>query len=569
MRLTSLIAAAIAVCLSALSCGKADNKAVARFDNRVIIAKQVKEVYLAISPAARPDLKTIEEKEAFAKDIVAKELLKAEATARGLDKAPEVVRARADALSRGAWQAYYDATVKQAVKLTDKDLQVLYALQNYTYHIAWILVRSKPLAEKILAQIKQGVDFGTLASIYSIEGSRSQGGDLGTRTLGSLPLAIEEKIPAIAPGQVSDVIPFDVYAVIVKVISKEPNTPAPFAEARDGLEAMARFSAEDARQREVGGRLRKEYELTFNASTVDMIVTKTNAANSDPQGPPGKIPDFSDEELDRELVVWKGGSMKVTDYASRISRIPDYMRPGYGADREGLESLVGDYATGEIVRLEIKDKGYDAKPQVVADADRAAEEIIVTLVYNDIVKGVTMNEQKINAFYEQNKAQLMTAETYRLAIIVSPDSTESARIYDQLKGGADFATLAKEKSIDQSTAPKGGELLYPIGKTELEQFPDLNQVVAAMTPGTYSQSMPVPPGLGPAGFMVVKLIGKEEPRQVQLAEVKDELMNRALAVEQGTVFDDWMKAKMEEEKVEIYPDGLNAIDFQVLKNQGA
>ena len=569
MRRTMSIAAAVAVCVLSLSCGKTDEKAVVRFGSRVITVKQVKQDYLAISSSARPDLKTIDEKEAFAKDLVAKEILKNEAAARGLDKSPDVLATRANALNRAAWQAFYDEMVKQPVKITDKDLQELYALQNYQYHLAWILVRSKPLAEKIIARIKQGEDFGALASIYSIEASRTQGGDLGTRTLGSLPRPIEDVIATLAPGQVSEAIPFDSYAVIVKVISKEPSTPSPFDQIRDGLDAMARTSAEDARQREVGARLRKEYELTFNVSTVDMVAAKTDAANPDPKATPGNIPDFSDEELDRDLVVWKGGMIKVRDYVDRIRNIPDYMRPGYQADRDVIESLAGDYATGEIVQAEIKDKGFDKRPQVVADADRAAEEILVTLVYQDIVKDVTMNEEKINAFYEQNKAQLITEPTFRLGIIVSSDSTESAKIYDQLKGGADFAALAGAKSIDQATAPKGGELLYPLAKQELEQFPDLNQVVTSLAPGQYSQPMPVPPGLGPAGFMIVKLIGREDPRQLALAEVKDELMRRALALEQGQVFDQWMQNKMTEEKVEVYPDGLERIDFQVLKNQGA
>jgi parvulin-like peptidyl-prolyl isomerase len=559
----------VAICGLALSCTKADKKAAARIGNTVVTVGMIKDEYLGISPSARPDLKTIDEKEAFAKDIVAKEILKMEARTRGIDRLPEVIQMRASALSRRAYQAFYEEEIRAKVSVTDKDLQDVFARQKNSYHLAWILVRSKRLAEDIAGRIRRGEDFGKLAATYSIDASRSQNGDIGMRMLGTLPPPVEERILTMSPGDVSEAIPYDSYGVVVKLLEVQPGEGVSFEEARENLEAVVRAAGENDRQREIAAELKRNYELAFNAGAIDMAVSKTGALYQSPDAPLGQVPEFSDEELDREMATWKGGVWKVRDYVQSLANLRDYMRPGYGVDRDGVESLVGDFITGQLWGLEMKDNGYETRPEVVKTADRAAEEAMITQIHDELVKDVKLDEGKIKAFYEENKAELVTEPAVRIAVIVSADSAESKKIYDQLGAGAKFETLAVEKSIDQATASKGGELMYPLSKQEIQQFPDLQEVLNNLNAGAYSTPMPVPAGLGTAGFMVVKVLEKIDARPLALEEIQEELGRRVLMLEQDKVFGDWLKSKMDEYKVEIYPDGLNSIEFERLKGQGA
>jgi foldase protein PrsA len=238
-------------------------------------------------------------------------------------------------------------------------------------------------------------------------------------------------------------------------------------------------------------------------------------------------------------------------------------------DRGCVESLVGDFVTGRLWELDMKEKGYEARPEVVKAAERAAEEAIITLVHDELVKDVKLQEGSIQAFYEENKADLVTEPSVRIAVIVSGDSAESQRIYDQLGAGAKFDALAREKSIDQATAPQGGELMRALSRQEIEQFPDLQEVLNDLGEGAYSTPMPVPAGLGTAGYMVVKVLEKIEARPLALEEIEEALSQRVLMLEQDKVFGEWLKSKMDEYKVEIYPDGLNTIQFDALKAQGA
>jgi peptidyl-prolyl cis-trans isomerase C len=568
MKHLSLMLAALVVAGLASSCTKTDNKTAVRVGQQVVTVKMVKDAYLGISPSARPDLKTIDEKEAFAKDIASKEIMMTEARKMGLDRVPEITRMRAESGMQKAWQVYYEDQIRSQVKVTEKDERDLYAKQNLKYHLGWILVRSKALADEVSARIKSGEDFGKLATLASVDPSRAASGDIGTRTLGTMPPAVEDKIMAMAPGEVSGAIPFDAYFIILKLFEKVPNEPAPFDQSIQGLESTIRASEENARQRQLGTELRKAYELTFNKGAVELIVSKTRAANPTLGTNQGVIPAFSDEEMDRELAKWKGGTCKIKNYVDIVKGFKDFMRPGYYADAPSVESLVSDYLTGQLWQIEIKAKGYDARPEVVREADRSIEEAMITSLHDNLVKDVKVDSAKVAAFYAEHKSEMVTEPGMRLAVIVSKDEASSKAAYDRLKAGTKFEAVAKEASIDRETGDKGGELPSALANEDVERLPDLQEVVKNLEVGGYSTPMPVPAGFGPEGYMIVKVLERLAPKQLTLADVHKMLSSQILQTEQDGVFSQWLKSKMDEYKVEIYPDALEAVDFTQLKSQG-
>ena len=81
------------------------------------------------------------------------------------------------------------------------------------------------------------------------------------------------------------------------------------------------------------------------------------------------------------------------------------------------------------------------------------------VVKQAIEQGTT--SEKLQAAYEAMKSQPGFAfeETHAAHILVA-DEAEATAIIKQLQGGADFATLAKEKSTDPSAKTNGGDLGY-------------------------------------------------------------------------------------------------------------
>lgn len=85
-------------------------------------------------------------------------------------------------------------------------------------------------------------------------------------------------------------------------------------------------------------------------------------------------------------------------------------------------------------------------------------------------KKLAPKEEDLKAYFDQNKETYNTQEQVRASHILLATKEEAEAVLKQLKGGADFATVAKEKSTDTGSAASGGDLGF-FGKGVMnEQF---------------------------------------------------------------------------------------------------
>ncbi|WP_205416298.1 peptidyl-prolyl cis-trans isomerase, partial [Klebsiella pneumoniae] len=71
---------------------------------------------------------------------------------------------------------------------------------------------------------------------------------------------------------------------------------------------------------------------------------------------------------------------------------------------------------------------------------------------------VKVSEEDINAYYDQHKSSYGQPERKNYSVIQLKTEAEANAALDELKKGADFATLAKEKSTDIISARNGGDM---------------------------------------------------------------------------------------------------------------
>ena len=114
------------------------------------------------------------------------------------------------------------------------------------YRIAQILIalpegasppqieEAKRKAEEVLAQLRQGADFGQMAIRVSASQQALEGGEIGWRSVEQLPTVFSDVVPRLKPGQVSDLIRSPSGFHIVKLLEirgsgnpARPATPAP------------------------------------------------------------------------------------------------------------------------------------------------------------------------------------------------------------------------------------------------------------------------------------------------------------------------------------------------------
>jgi len=93
--------------------------------------------------------------------------------------------------------------------------------------------------------------------------------------------------------------------------------------------------------------------------------------------------------------------------------------------------------------------------------ERLLYEIRLNMILTKLSReGVTVTDQEIAEFFEANKEQLGTPEQLKVRHILVETREVAEEILDALKAGADFAELARARSLDTASGLQGGEIGY-------------------------------------------------------------------------------------------------------------
>ncbi|MBB6692947.1 peptidylprolyl isomerase [Cohnella xylanilytica] len=129
-------------------------------------------------------------------------------------------------------------------------------------------------------------------------------------------------------------------------------------------------------------------------------------------------------------------------------------------------------------------------------------------------------EDQLKAYYEKNKESFGTPEEVKASHILLNTKAEAEAVLKQLKEGADFASLAKEKSQDPGSKDSGGDLgFFPKGRMN-EQF---ETAAFALKKGEMSGVVE-----SPNGFHIIKVTDRKEAVVPTYEEVKQEVKNKYL-----------------------------------------
>jgi peptidyl-prolyl cis-trans isomerase C len=170
-----------------------------------------------------------------------------------------------------------------------------------------------------------------------------------------------------------------------------------------------------------------------------------------------------------------------------------------------------------------------------------------------------VNDADILAAYEQHKEQYDTPEQVQAShILITPDpnntdanqakvqaKAKAEKLHEQLKGGADFAALAKENSDCPSKA-KGGELgLFEKGQM-VKPFED---AAFALKPGDLSDVVETQ-----FGYHIIKVTLHKPAETIPLEKVKPQL-EKMVMDQKRTEFFKTYRDKLRAEATIVYPPG--------------
>lgn len=160
----------------------------------------------------------------------------------------------------------------------------------------------------------------------------------------------------------------------------------------------------------------------------------------------------------------------------------------------------------------------------------------------EITKDVTVTAEQEKTFFENNQDLYGgSGEQVQARHILVDTEDEAKGIIAQLKEGADFATLAKEKSTDAGSKESGG-YLGSFGKGKM--VPEFEAAAFAQKVGTYSTT----PVKSEFGYHIILVEDHKEATKANYETVKDQVAADALADAKAQKFETYfadLRAKAE------------------------
>ncbi len=141
-------------------------------------------------------------------------------------------------------------------------------------------------------------------------------------------------------------------------------------------------------------------------------------------------------------------------------------------DTPELRKMVQDnLVTQELLAQEARRRGLDKKADVAARIEFARQEVLINALVAEATKGSTVSEDTVKKEYDRLKGQLGSRD-YKARHILVEKEDEAKELIAQIKQGASFEKLAGEKSRDQGTKVRGGELDWGPSANYVKPFGD-------------------------------------------------------------------------------------------------
>ena len=223
---------------------------------------------------------------------------------------------------------------------------------------------------------------------------------------------------------------------------------------------------------------------------------------------------------------------------------------GFQVTRENLPKILDKWVSNSLMYQEAVRRGVDKEPQVQAHIKRLERDYLVNDLLDRITTNVKVGQDQEMQYFNQHKDEF--SYEVKIARIVLADSMNAAQTVAELKAGADFAKLAKERSQDVALEA-GQESRYfarNVGDPRMGGDPAVAEAIFALSPGQISDVVP-----SQEGYQIIKLIDKKKVKaDVTFPEAKDEIEAILSYRRSQAVVDSVLTSLREKAKIELKPD---------------
>ncbi len=197
------------------------------------------------------------------------------------------------------------------------------------------------------------------------------------------------------------------------------------------------------------------------------------------------------------------------------ARLAQIKKQYFGGDQKKYEAQLKQQGlTDEQVRRDIR-------AQLVQEA-----------IFKKVTEDIKVTDKEIAAYYQKNKDQYGTPQSREIRHILVPTKKQANELYDRIKGGDNFAVLAKKFSKDPGSAAQGGKMTIAKGQT----VAPFDQTAFLLGKNVISR-----PVQTQYGFHIIEPLSAIKPaKTTPLKDVKDSIRQQLLQTKRQETMTKWV-----------------------------
>lgn len=398
-------------------------------------------------------------------------LMAREARARGLDQSPEWGKAVSLARHKAMVEAYIREQVGLQIEISEDELRANFAVHPARHAVrgAHILLDSRARADSIYAEIAAGrATFEDMAQAHSLDAATAAAGGwfASYYAFDRVSDRVYDRVFSLAVGEVSPPFRTPQGWELAKVVDKKEVS---FERYRSVIQRATFLEKIENLRSDHIDELVAESGLRPVPEQVRRFVAAWNEQPGSPQLAP--------EEWDAPLYEYDGGviSMQQGSYLLHNTRL----------GRARIDSALLDDrirrrgAPDLLLGLAAERGGYAERPEVQEKVAAERERRLVQALWQERLEGaaLSVSEEEARAHYDAHPERYYAPEEIVVQEIMVADEALAQGLLEQIRNGADMATLATKHSIRRDADENGG--LYALRAFEKVVYKELMDAALA------------------------------------------------------------------------------------------
>ena len=260
-------------------------------------------------------------------------------------------------------------------------------------------------------------------------------------------------------------------------------------------------------------------------------------------------------ELKGGTLVAEIGSRKITlrEVDEALDALPPWMKEQFKGSEKKLE-FMKKYVSDELFYRKAKKLEYDKDGELRKKTADFMKQLMISKVLEEELKDkITVEEDDLKNYFKANQEHYKEKAQARIRLIKAGMEEIAQNISKELKQGKDFAELAKELSLEEESAKRGGEWEDWISKGKddlgIGNIDEVSKAIFSASPGSISPIVK-------AGnyYYIFKVEELKPERMREYAEVKEWVNNDYMNHKMKVAYQNLLKQVLESSEVKLYPE---------------